>query len=171
MHKNYNNWLLYCLSLINLEKKSLVMDLACGKGESSMILAEQGFSVVSVDISSSSLNTFNSTNIKKICKDVEDLDNWPLCEQAFKLIFVRNFLNRSIFPKILKSVDTGGYLVYETFSEGNEKYGSPKNKNFILKSRELLEITKKFSPICYESIEVDTNLTGFVKQRLLARNV
>ena len=33
-----------------------------------------------------------------------------------------------------------GFLLYETFSLGNEKYGSPKNPNFLLKDRELLDI-------------------------------
>ena len=33
-----------------------------------------------------------------------------------------------------------GFLFYETFSLGNEKYGSPKNPDFLLQDRELLNI-------------------------------
>ena len=34
-------------------------------------------------------------------------------------------------------------FIYETFSVGNEKYGSPKNPNFLLKDGELLNIFGK----------------------------
>ena len=35
-----------------------------------------------------------------------------------------------------------GILIYETFGEGQEKIGKPKNKNFLLKKGELLKLTE-----------------------------
>ena len=37
-------------------------------------------------------------------------------------------------------IKNDGYLFYETFSLGNEKYGSPQNPNYLLKDAELLDI-------------------------------
>ena len=171
MLKSPSEWLIVCLNLINYKKNILILDLACGEGRNSIFLNNLGLSVVSVDISRKNLDSFSGENIKKICIDVENFKNWPLYERLFDIIVVTNFLNRSIFPLILKSLKRGGHLVYETFSEGNEKFGRPNNKNFILKNKELLKLTEGFSLICYESLEVSTYFSGFAKQRILIRNV
>tara|TARA_A100001015_G_C14582965_1_gene553585 strand:+ start:161 stop:460 length:300 start_codon:yes stop_codon:yes gene_type:complete len=99
------------------------------------------------------------------------MNSWPVHEKKFEIVLVTNFLNREIFSYILKSVKKGGYIIYETFSEGNEKYGKPKNKNFILKSKELLKLTEEFKLLCYENVKVEFNNSGFVKQKILAKNV
>ena len=43
--------------------------------------------------------------MKKIEKDIEKTDNWPLSDNGFDIIVVTNFLNRSIFPLIINSIN------------------------------------------------------------------
>ena len=47
--------------------------------------------------------------------------------------YCSNYLFRKNFYKILNLVKLGGHLIYETFAQGNQIYGRPKNPNFLLK--------------------------------------
>ena len=84
---------------------------------------------------------------------------------------VTNFLNRKIFPKIISSIDKGGYLVYETFSEGHQNIGKPTNPDFILKPRELIKLINNMQLLEYENIYVNNSLNHSFKQSIFARNV
>ena len=64
-----------------------------------------------------------------------------------------------------------GYLIYETFGEGHERFGRPKNKNYLLKEDELLNLTKNMSLIYYEEIKVINFKKKFIKHRILCKNV
>ena len=44
-------------------------------------------------------------------------------------------------------LNDGGYLLYETFSRGNEIFGSPKNPKYLLKDRELIDLFSKENDI------------------------
>ena len=84
---------------------------------------------------------------------------------------VTKFLNRSIFPKIISSLKKGGYLIYETFSEGHEKIGSPRNPDYILKSKELILLCKPLSLIAFEEVQSINYDNGYIMQRILSKNV
>ena len=77
-----------------------------------------------------------------------------LSKKSFDIIVVTNFLNRLIFKKYKRVIKKNGYLIYETFGEGHEKFGRPKNKDYLLKKDELLKLTKNMSLIFYEEIKV-----------------
>ena len=67
MNTKPSKWLEYCLNNFVKNKKT-ALDLACGKGRNSLLLASYGFSVTSVDINSEYLQFFSSNKIKKIEK-------------------------------------------------------------------------------------------------------
>ena len=166
-----SNWVAYCLSKIPPKKKLLVCDLACGYGRNSIFLASNGLKVVSVDINLRCLKSFNDVNIIKLQADIEKVLNWPLRNNIFDIVVVTNFLNRSIFKNIEASVKKNGFLIYETFGEGQEKFGKPKNKNFLLKKNELLSLTNNLQLILYEEVKVISRETKFIKKRILCQNV
>ena len=165
-----SKWVKYCLTKIP-SKQGNVLDLACGKGKHSIFLSNLGFSVLSVDINAKNLASFNGSLIKKKVIDIENINNWPLDEKKFKIILVTNFLNRKIFPKIISSIDKGGYLVYETFSEGHQNIGKPTNPDFILKPRELIKLINNMQLLEYENIYVNNSLNHSFKQSIFAKNV
>jgi hypothetical protein len=46
-------------------------------------------------------------------------------------------------------------LIYETFAEGNERYGRPRNPDFLLRHGELLDIVRgSLRVLGYEDIEI-----------------
>ena len=165
-----SNWVKYCLEEIPC-KNGYVLDLACGKGRHSIFLSNLGYNVLSVDIDEHKLNCFNGKLIKKKIIDVENINNWPLEEKKFNVIIVTNFLNRKIFPSIIGSIKKGGYLIYETFSEGHQKIGRPTNLKYILKPRELLRLCNKMQPVVYENIYIKNPSNHLFQQRILAKNV
>ena len=165
-----SNWVKYCLDVLP-SKNSYVLDLACGRGRHSIFLSNLGYNVLSVDIDQYKLNCFNGKLIKKKVIDVENIKNWPLEKKKFNAIVVTNFLNRKIFPSIIKSIKKEGYLIYETFSEGHQKIGRPTNPNYILKPRELLQLSNKMQLVAYENIYINNPSNHLFQQRILAKNV
>ena len=169
MHK-ISHWVKHCLSKIPYDQ-GYVLDLACGKGRHSIFLSRLGYNVLSVDKNKNSLGFFKGELIKKRVIDVENINNWPLETKKFHIIIVTNFLNRKIFPLIIDSINKGGYLIYETFSQGHEKIGKPNNSKYILKSRELINLTTKMQLIEYENIYINNVSNHYFKQRIFSKNV
>ncbi|MEE9309669.1 MAG: methyltransferase domain-containing protein [Cocleimonas sp.] len=81
------------------------LDLACGKAGNALYLAKKGFKVDAVDLSPTVLSHVkhyaNQHNlpITCICKDIE---NTGLPNKKYDVIIVSYFLNRALFPQILK---------------------------------------------------------------------
>ena len=165
-----SNWVKYCIEKISI-KKGVALDLACGKGRHSIYLSKLGFCVFSVDINKESFKYFSEKNITKLLKDIENKNSWPLVEHKFDIIVVTNFLNRTIFPMIINSLNKGGFLIYETFSEGHEKIGKPTNPKYILQSGELILLCSQLSLIAYEEINVKCHSNHSFKQRIISLNV
>lgn len=66
-----------------------------------------------------------------------------------------NYLHRPLFAHILESVAGDGALIYETFAEGNERFGKPSNPGFLLRPGELLAVAAKdFRVVAYEDVQV-----------------
>ncbi len=170
MIKEHSKWLDYCINF-KCSSRGLVLDLACGKGRNAIYLAKKGYQVLAVDNDKEKLSCFNFSNITKLVKNVEDKKSWPLNKLKFDIVLVVNFLNRNIFPQIVDSVKNNGYLIYETFSEGHEKLGIPKNKNFILKPYELIKLCDKLKLISHETIWNQTSEKKYIKQFILCKNV
>ena len=117
----------------SLQKRAIALDLACGHGRNSILLAKYNCKVISIDIDIFSLKSFNKKNIIKVQTDIENFLNWPLNKNIFDLVVVTNFLNRKIFNNIKSSIKNNGYLIYETFGEGQQFWVSLKIENFYLK--------------------------------------
>ena len=77
-------------------------------------------------------------NIKTICQDLENQQKWSFSDKKFNVVLVTNYLFREKLNAIFSLVDLNGYIIYETFAIGNEKYGRPSNPNYLLKKNELL---------------------------------
>ena len=167
-----SNWVKFCLSKILITNKIVTaLDLACGYGRNTVFLADIGCKVTAVDLDLKCLTSFGGKNILKIQTDLEKVSGWPLKGNFFDLIVVSNFLCRHIFKEIEVSLKKNGYLIYETFAEGQEKFGKPKNKDFLLKKDELLFLTKDLKLIFYEEVKVISDETKFIKNRILCQNV
>lgn len=122
-----------------LNKKAL--DLACGNGKYSFQLAKNGWYVESVDKNKELQNNFlNHKNINFNLIDLEKDKSFLIKKpfnQKYDLIIVSKYLYRPILETIPKLLKSNGILIYQTFMKGNEKFGPPRNENYLLKKNEL----------------------------------
>jgi SAM-dependent methyltransferase len=151
-----------------IPKQGLVLDLACGAGRHSLLLASLGHTVLAVDQDISAIEPLKSDSIQTQKLDLEGLE-WPLLDQQFSAIVVTNYLYRPFLDELPKMLNEGGVLIYETFADGNAQFGKPSNPNFLLKPGELLALAGRagLRVIAYEDIYLDQPKPAMV-QRICA---
>ncbi len=157
-----------------IPEKGAVLDLAAGGGRHCRYLQGLGHPVTAIDRNVSSLGNLDGAEI--IEADLETgpapfADGGPLNGRTFAGICVVNYLHRPLLPGLIKALDPGGVLIYETFARGNEAFVRPRNPGHLLKSGELLELVRgRLQIIAYEhGIIEDAEIAG-VKERICAVN-
>jgi SAM-dependent methyltransferase len=148
-----------------LVERGPVLDLACGAGRHAILFAERGFEVVAVDRNSQVL----PGAIRFVKADLEDGSPWPFPGQRFAAIVVANYLHRPLFPVLLKSLDEGGVLIYETFMAGNERYGKPSNPDFLLRPGELLQAFGALTVAAFEQGTVERPKRALIQRICVIR--
>lgn len=151
-----------------IPKDGRVLDLACGAGRHTALLASLGHQILAVDQDISALEPLQSSSIQIQALDLEGSD-WPLLNQQFSAIVVTNYLYRPFLDQLPKMLTEGGVLIYETFADGNAEFGKPSNPNFLLKPGELLALAQHsgLKVIAYEDIYLDQPKPAMV-QRICA---
>jgi len=121
----------------HIPQSGLVLDLACGSGRHTRLLAGCGYRVLAVDRNPEALAGLqDAAGVNTAELDLEGAD-WPLAGQGFAGIVVTNYLWRPHLPDLLALLAPGGVLIYETFMLGNEAFGKPSNPDFLLQPGEL----------------------------------
>lgn len=144
-----------------------VLDVACGSGRHAKLLASLGFEVDAVD-RDPALFAGVPPRVSLLGADLE-AGPWPYAGRRFDAIVVTNYLHRPLLPVLAGSLERGGILIYETFAQGNARFGKPSNPAFLLAPGELLEaFRERLHVIAYEDLVVDDPRPAAV-QRLCAR--
>lgn len=133
-------WIMRFARRIPLDGAAL--DVACGGGRHVRALLDLGRAVVAIDRDVSGLADLAGTpGIEIIAADLENAAPWPLpLERRFSAVIVTNYLHRPLFPILTRVLAPGGLLLYETFAVGNERFGRPRNPEFLLRPGELLDV-------------------------------
>src|SRR5262249_39090801 len=121
----------------------LVLDLAAGSGRHVRLLRDCGFAVCAVDRDTTALLAFAGSCCEVRRIDLETDDRWQLGDD-YDGIIVTNYLHRPLLPAIARALAPGGVLIYETFARGNERFGRPRNPDFLLRPGEWREA---FTPL------------------------
>jgi hypothetical protein len=81
----------------------------------------------------------------------------PFAGREFGGVVVTNYLWRPLLGALVAAVAPGGALIYETFARGNERFGHPRNPDFLLEPGELLDAVRgELRVVAYEDVVVDT---------------
>lgn len=144
----------YSSDLGNLSPSSLVaahiakaspgraLDIACGNGRNSIFLAQRGFAVDAVDISSIALQAIGELE-PRVNTSCKDLDNYIIPKNTYSVILNANFLFRPLFPMIEAGLLPGGILIFESFA-------GEKTSQYCLGPNELLHSFDSLQVIFYE---------------------
>lgn len=155
-----SEWVLRWAPLV---ERGPVLDVASGSGRHARLFAERGLEVVAVDREPRSI-----PGVRFVKADLEDGSPWPFAGQRFGGIVVANYLYRPLMGALASSLEEGGMLIYETFMQGNEKFGKPSNPAFLLRPGELLQAFASLTALAFEQGVVERPRPAAV-QRLCAR--
>lgn len=123
---------------------SPILDLACGNGRNGLYLLDFGMSVVFADRQQDKLDEIasqceNNKHASFWVVDLERPGENPLAARSFAAILVFRYLHRPLMKAIRESIQPGGLIVYETFTNEQPNYGRPNNPDFLLQRGELEE--------------------------------
>jgi tellurite methyltransferase len=145
--------------------RGLALDVATGKGRNAIFLAEMGFSVAGIDISSIALEQAQRRAAEKsleITWHHSDLEQIGFPDAAYDLIVNFNYLQRSLVPQIRRALKPQGHVIFETYVIDQKAIGHPKNPAYLLSHNELLDHFRSFRVLCYrEGNYTDSGETSF----------
>lgn len=149
-------------------KTGPVLDLACGSGRHLRHFRDRGHDVAGVDIDLQGVADLAGAERVEILQADIEAGPWPFAGRRFAGIVVANYLHRKLLPAILDALAPGGVLIYETFGQGNQRFGRPATPAHLLRAGELLQaVAGRLQVVAYEHGEVASPRAAVV-QRLCA---
>jgi tellurite methyltransferase len=148
------------------------LDIACGKGQNALYLAERGFTVTALDISSIALNQGRQRAQEhnlKIDWQQRDLETVALPQSEYDLVINFNYLQRSLIESIKGAVKLTGYVIFETFLIDQAAIGHPKNLDYLLKHNELLDCFRDFRVLRYREGKITDSGTACFRAGIFAQ--
>ena len=136
------------------------LDLAGGTGRHAIWLAKQGWEVTLIDISETGVEQAQqnagplSSRIHFVVDDLTHLKAWQTrCQVGFEVVMTFFYLDRKIFPQIVRAIRPGGLLVYKTPTSAPAKLAGglrgPKNPAYLLEPGELLQLANGLRVLHY----------------------
>jgi len=148
------------------------LDVACGKGRNALFLAEHGYRVVAMDISTIALSDARRrAEEKKLSIDWQaiDLESAQLPAARFDLIVNFNYLQRSLIGQIKTALKVNAHVIFETYLIDQRTIGQPKNPDYLLSHNELLNHFRDFRVLFYREGQIVDNGTRSFRAGLLAQ--
>ncbi len=148
---HFDPWLQRVLPLLPAGR---VLDIACGRGRNALSLAERGYVVTALDVSSQGLNQLSDEARRRgltIITLQQDLEQTPqLPQAAFDVVLQFFYLQRSLIDAVRNAVRPGGVVVARTFSRAGNFSGGPGNSDYVLQVGELLTLFKGWEILLHE---------------------
>jgi tellurite methyltransferase len=121
-----------------------VLDMGMGEGRNAVFLAQKGYMVTGVDLSSIAVKKANMLAKEmgvKIKTVVASLKKYPIANESFDAILCFYWVDRSMIADMLRWLKPGGVIIYEGFTTEQEKQkGFNKVDHTFLKPQELLNL-------------------------------
>lgn len=129
------------------------LDVAGGVGRHSIWLAERRWQVTLADISEVGIAQARQNAgplAERIDFQLQDLDDFK-GSIKYDLVIVFFYLQRQIFPELIKAIRSGGLLVYKTYTHLQTEFaGGPSHPMHLLQENELLHAFSKLTILHYD---------------------
>jgi tellurite methyltransferase len=128
------------------------LDVAGGAGRNALWLAQRGWRVKLIDISDTGVDLARENALvmlpsqpdataSLIVAEVMDLNARPdLGDEQYDLVIVFRYLQRELFPALIRALRPNGFLIYQTYTSAQAKCASgPTNPEYLLQTGEVLQ--------------------------------
>jgi tellurite methyltransferase len=173
--------------LLPLLPSGPALDIACGTGRHSLLLAARGQHVTAVDFSSVALDvlktrahsmrvpvrqskSFLDAPKRHLRAGLElmqaDLEHIQLPECCYDLILCVQYLQRSLFPQISHALRPNGVLLMETFTSAQLEFpGGPRNPAYLLETGELRDAFPGLRVLFYRELQAGQGIASLVARK------
>ena len=172
--------------LLPLLPRGPALDVACGAGRHSLLLAARRQHVTAVDWSGAGMDVLEARaraegipirrigRTEGIAKHVHrgidlaqaDLEQLELPESTFELILCVQYLQRSLFPQLQRALRPGGVLLFETFTQAQLEFnGGPRNPEYLLKTGELRNAFPGLRVLFYRELRAGQGIASLMAQK------
>jgi SAM-dependent methyltransferase len=162
------------------------LDIACGTGRHALFLAQRGQHVTAIDFSGVALDILEARarGMQATVRRSErlrdsrrtpkggleliqaDLERTEFPESCYDLILCIQYLQRSLFPQIVRALRPDGVLLMETFTRAQLEFeGGPRNPAYLLESGELREAFPELRVLFYRELRAGQGITSLVARR------
>lgn len=155
------------------------LDLAGGVGRHAIWLARRNWKVTLVDISEVGLQTAKeqagrlASHIKFVAADLQQLSSRragrvtnPVRRSTYDLIMVFFYLERGVFPQLIRALKPGGFLIYKTYTLDQMKFpGGPSHPLHLLKPNELLDAFSSLRILSYRETIHDRGVAELLARK------
>ncbi|HMI51393.1 MAG TPA: class I SAM-dependent methyltransferase [Candidatus Saccharimonadales bacterium] len=163
-----------------------VLDLACGTGRHALLMAANHHVVSAVDFSGVALDllqqrallrnlstsrvcnfpALGAPRTERILTLQANLEQIELPQDYFAVVVCIQYLQRSLFSEIQKTLKPGGILVFETFTRAQlELEGGPKNPAYLLETGELRTAFPALGTVFYRELRAEQAIASLVAQK------
>lgn len=167
------------------------MDIACGSGRHTLLLAGRSQHVTAVDWSGVALDVletraraahFSTRRISSMEKTGNslhsgidlmqaDLTALELPENSFELILCIQYLQRAIFAQLPRALRPGGFLLFETFTRAQLEFArGPRNPDYLLESGELRDAFAELRVLFYRELRAGQGIASLLAQKPGSKN-
>jgi tellurite methyltransferase len=174
------------LELLPLLPHGPALDLACGTGRHTLVLAGRGQKVTAVDASSVALSVLEERareaaiavwreqglgerpahSGRGIRLVDADLEGTALPAASFDLILCVQYLQRSLFAQMELALRPGGVLLFETYTRAQLEFsGGPRKPEFLLGTHELREAFPGLRTIFYRELRAEKGIASLLARK------
>jgi len=135
-----------------LPRHGTALDLACGLGANSLLLAERGLQINAWDISPVAIEKLRAIAVERqlpIVAEIKDALRDPIPAAQFDVVVVAHYLERALTHAIIGALKVGGLLFYQTFTRTAVSVEGPQKDEWRLADGELLTMFAPLRPVVY----------------------
>ena len=162
------------------------LDIACGTGRHSLLLAARGQHVTAVDLSSVALDILEARArdmhvpvrrseslheaARRLPNELEltqaDLERTHLPERRFDLILCIQYLQRSLFSQMAHALRPDGVLLFETYTSAQLEFaGGPRDPAYLLETGELRDAFPELCVQFYRELRAGQGIASMIARK------
>jgi SAM-dependent methyltransferase len=166
--------------------KGPALDIACGTGRNTLLLAERGQHVTAIDWSDVALHTLaeraravgtpvrllkrlneaGRTSLVGVDLVHGDMEQSEIPEGHYDLVVCIQYLQRSLFPRMASALRPGGVLLVETFTRAQLDFpGGPHNPAYLLETGELREAFPELCVLFYRELRAGQGIASLLARK------